>query len=119
MNSETFAQLPGPIKAQLQAVIAQEPAADRVALVWPNPVEPMESMQTIGSTPMQVVYCQSELAIRERLVSHKAGGARLVILSPFDETRLGKDVLARLWRNEPKRVSPWRTVDRGMSGQQL
>ncbi len=119
MNSEVVAELPGPIKAQLQAVIAQEPTADRVALVWPNPVEPMESMQTISSTPMQVVYCQSELAIRERLVSHKAGGARLVILSPFDETRLGKDVLARLWRNEPKRVSPWRTLEELLGVKQI
>lgn len=105
------AELPSPIFAQLQAVLAQDAAADRVALVWPEPVEPAESRQAIGSTQMHVVYCPSELAIRERLVRHRGGSERLVILSPFDETRLGKDVLARLWSNEPKRVSPWRTLE--------
>ena len=105
------AELPSPIFAQLQAVLAQDAAADRVALVWPEPVEPAESRQAIGSTQMHVVYCPSELAIRERLVRHRGGRERLVILSPFDETRLGKDVLARLWSNEPKRVSPWRTLE--------
>lgn len=104
-------ELPGPVLAQLQAVLAQDAAADRVALVWPEPLESDESRLSIGATQMHVVYCPSELAIRERLVSHRGGGERLVILSPFDEMRLGKDVLARLWSNEPKRVSPWRTLE--------
>lgn len=56
------------------------------------------------------MYCISELAIREQLTQHKPDDNRLVILSAFDETHLAKDVLARLWDNEPKRISPWRTL---------
>ena len=35
---------------------------------------------------------------------------RLVLLSRFDEVHLAKDVLARLWKNEPQRISPWKTL---------
>lgn len=103
--------IPSPVIAQLQAILTQDAGADRIALVWPEPVEPAESEREVAQTPLRLVYCPSELSIRERLVQHCAGDRRLVILSPYDETRLGKDVLARLWGNEPKRISPWRTLE--------
>ncbi|MEW8051275.1 MAG: BREX-2 system phosphatase PglZ [Candidatus Thiodiazotropha sp.] len=103
--------VPSPVIAQLQAILAQDTEADRIALVWPEPIEPTESEREIAQTPLRLVYCPSELSIRERMVTHEAGNQRLVILSPFDETRLAKDVLARLWGNEPKRISPWRTLE--------
>ncbi|MCP4944407.1 MAG: hypothetical protein GY924_20835 [Planctomycetaceae bacterium] len=34
--------------------------------------------------------------MRERLVMHQPGDERLVLLSPFDETRLAKDVITHL-----------------------
>ena len=103
--------IPSPVIAQLQAILTQSPEADRIALVWPEPIGPMESEREVAQIPLRLVYCPSELSIRERLVRHEAGEHRLVILSPFDETRLAKDVLARLWSNEPKRISPWRTLE--------
>lgn len=105
------AVIPSPIIAQLQAILNQDAGADRIALVWPEPIEPAESEREVLQTPLRLIYCPSELAIRERLVTHKPGNGRLVILSPFDETRLAKDVLARLWSNEPKRISPWRALE--------
>jgi hypothetical protein len=105
------AMIPSPVITQLQAILAQDAEADRIALVWPEPIEPAESVRKVAQTSLRLVYCPSELAVREQLVTHKEGNQRLVILTPFDETRLAKDVLARLWCNEPRRISPWRTLE--------
>lgn len=113
------AVIPGPVIAQLQVILTQDAEADRIALVWPEPFEPAESNREVAETSLRLVYCPSELSIRERLVQHKPGNQRLVILSPFDETRLGKDVLARLWSNEPKRISPWRTLEQLLRVKQI
>lgn len=110
------APIPSPVLAQMQAILSKDAQADRIALVWPEPIEPAEYVRQISDTALRFVYCPSELAIRERLVrhdliGHEGGRERLVLLSPFDETRLAKDVLARLWGHEPKRISPWRTLE--------
>ena len=105
------APIPSPVLAQMQAILTKDAQADRIALVWREPIEPAESVRQISDTALRFVYCPSELAIRERLVEHTSGRERLVLLSPFDETRLAKDVLARLWGYEPKRISPWRTLE--------
>lgn len=102
--------VPGRVTTQLKAILKQDADADRIALVWPKPLVETEMHQEIANTPLRLVYCPSELAIREKLVEHEPGGERLVILSPFDGAKLAKDVLARLWRCEPKRISPWRTL---------
>jgi len=111
--------IPGPVIAQLQAILTQDSDADRIALVWPQVIEPAQLQQEIAQTPVRLVYCCSELSMREQLIEHKAGTERLVILSPFDETRLAKDVLARLWSNEPKRISPWRTLEQLLRVRQI
>ena len=113
------ATLPCPVLAQLQAILHKYPQADRVALVWPEPIVPAESSLQLAGVSLHLVYCPSELAMRERLVQHTAGNERLVLLSPFDETRLGKDVLARLWGFEPKRISPWRTLEELLQVRQI
>lgn len=113
------AAIPGPVMAQMRAILDKDPAADRVALVWPEPLDPDESAQQVSGTPLRFVYCPSELAMRERLVTHEKGGTRLVMLTPFDETRLAKDVLARLWSHEPKRISPWRTLEQLLHVKQI
>jgi hypothetical protein len=101
--------IPNVIRTQLQAILQRDPQADRIALAWHESL-PAERMQDhVENCPVQLVYCPSELAIREALVDHR-GPERLVILSRFDQGQLGKDVLARLWRNEPQRISPWRTL---------
>ena len=113
------ASIPSPIMAQMQAILNKDAQADCVALVWPDPIELGNARQQLAGTALRFVYCPSELTMRERLVLHHCGPdqdsseskPRLVMLSPFDETQLAKDVLARLWGHEPKRISPWRTLE--------
>jgi len=104
------AMVPGPVKTQIQAILSKDANADCIALVWPEPIGLDNAAIEVENIQFDLVYCISELAIREQLTQHKADNARLVILSAFDETHLAKDVLARLWGNEPKRISPWRTL---------
>ncbi|MDX1654103.1 MAG: BREX-2 system phosphatase PglZ, partial [Candidatus Competibacteraceae bacterium] len=102
--------LPGKIASQLHGVLKKDPDADRIALVWPQPPDaPVAEYETEG-VRFKVVYCPSELAIREQLVAHRPNGTRLVLLSPFDQNRLARDVLARLWKHHPVRASPWHTL---------
>lgn len=113
------ATLPSAVLTQVQAILTKDAEADRIALVWPEPIEPRELRRQLSDTTLRVVYCPSELAMRELLVTHAPGDERLVMLSPFDETRLSKDVLARLWGCEPKRISPWRTLEQLLRVRQI
>ncbi|XKF14682.1 BREX-2 system phosphatase PglZ [Halomonas sp. BLK-85] len=107
--------LPGAIYNQLQAILQRDASADRVALLWRDPLQPEVQTRQIGAQTVKLVWCPSELAMREALVSHdaseKASPEKLVILANLDQSQLGKDVLARLWKNEPQRISPWRTLE--------
>lgn len=109
-------QVPMPVLTQLQAVYQRDPEADRVALVWPEPLATQQLTAEVEGQAVRFVFCVSELAIRETLVNHARAVAqegsreRLVLLSRFDEVHLAKDVLARLWKNEPQRISPWKTL---------
>lgn len=107
--------LPGAIYNQLQAILQRDPSADRVALLWRDPLQPAVQTRQFGTQTLRLVWCPSELAMREALVSHddpeNAGSEKLVMLANLDQSQLGKDVLARLWKNEPQRISPWRTLE--------
>ena len=100
---------PMPVLKQLEAIFDRDANADCVALVWPEPLVPPMLTVDVKGKPVQLVHCPSELAMREALVN-KQGSECLVLLSKFDEIHLAKDVLARLWGNEPKRISPWKTL---------
>lgn len=106
--------LPMPVLTQLQAVFQRDAEADCVALVWPSPLATLAVEQVVEGRKVRAVYCVSELAMREALVKHyqdrKDTSERLVLLSGFAETDLAIDVLARIWRNEPQRISPWKTL---------
>lgn len=108
------AVLPMPVLTQLQAVFQRDADADCIALVWPNPLPAAVVEQVVDGRRIRAVYCVSELAMREALVKHhqeiKDLSVRLVLLSGYVETGLAMDVLARLWRNEPQRISPWKTL---------
>jgi len=102
--------LPGQLAIQLHAALKKDAAADRIALVWSQPPDEPEAEYETQGVRFRVVYCPSELALREQLVDYRPNGTRLVLLTPLDDTRLGQDVLARLWRHHPLRLSPWRTL---------
>ncbi|WP_121335253.1 BREX-2 system phosphatase PglZ [Pseudomonas aeruginosa] len=111
---QASATLPMPVVTQLQAVFQRDAEADCVALVWPNPLAALAVEQVVEGRKVRAIYCVSELAMREALVKHqqdrKETSERLVLLSGFAETDLAMDVLARIWRNEPQRISPWKTL---------
>lgn len=108
------ATLPIPVLTQLRAVFQRDAEADCIALVWTNPLTMPVVEQVVDERRVRAVYCISELAMREALVKHhqdqKDPSERLVLLSGFAETDLAMDVLARIWRNEPQRISPWKTL---------
>lgn len=107
--------LPGAILNQLQAIFQRDPSADRIALLWREPLPESPQVRQIGTQAVRLVWCSSELAMREALVCYedpnRKSAERLVMLANLDQSELGKDVLARLWKNEPQRISPWRTLE--------
>lgn len=100
---------PRPILTQLQAIFSHHPDADRIAFFWSEAHEWTQVDTQVSGLPVRVIQCPSELALREALV-HTDNSVRLVLLTRLDQSRLGKDVLARLWRCEPQRISPWRNL---------
>lgn len=101
---------PKPLLTQVQAAFRRDDAADRIALVWPDPLPHSCYHGELDGHQVTLKFCVSELAMREALVEHQ-GGARLILVSRFDVVHLARDVLARLWRNEPQRISPWKTLE--------
>lgn len=110
MEAVAIDKAPKPLLTQIQAAFRRDPSANRIALVWPDPLSHGCYQGDLEGQSVQMKYCVSELAMREALVEG-AGDARLVLVSPFDVIQLARDVLARLWRNEPQRISPWKTLE--------
>lgn len=100
--------IPSPVETQLKAIFERDQSADCVAIVWPEEVA-NNGLVNVSGHDVKVTYCVSELAMREALVNHDHK-SKLVLLSKFDEVHLAKDVIARLWKNEPQRISPWKTL---------
>ena len=109
-SAADLSKLPSPLLTQIQAVLRRDPNADRIAIFWTDSLLPTEYTGRLEDTSIKLVYCVSELAMREALVEHD-GNYCLVLVAPFGVTDLAQDVLARLWRNEPQRISPWRTLE--------
>lgn len=120
MNSVKVAQYdpPAPVLTQLQAILARHPDADRLAFLWPDAFDWSEVDTQVNGVAVRIVQCPSELAIREALTRHNAS-YRLVLLTRLDQSKLGKDVLARLWGCEPQRISPWRNLQQLLRVQEI
>ena len=101
---------PMPIKTQVQAIYESDVAANCVALVWPQELEATEFINEVNGNPTRFVYCPSELAMREALVEFSQAPERLVLVSKYNEVQLAKDVLARLWKQAPQQISPWKNL---------
>jgi len=106
--------IPNPILSQLQAIYERDASADSIAIVWPEDIPKVIAKTDVGGKKVRIVSCVSELDMRETLVEHQDqafnNGESLVMLSKYDAVSLAKDVLARLWRNEPQRISPWKSL---------
>ncbi len=106
--------IPNAILSQLQAIYERDVNADSIAIVWPEDIPKVVAKTDVNGKKVRIVSCVSELDIRETLVEHQDqavnNGESLVMLSKYDAVNLAKDVLARLWRNEPQRISPWKSL---------
>jgi len=102
--------VPMPIKTQVQAIYESDMDADCVALVWPEELEAAEFINEVHGKPTRFVYCPSELAMREALVNFASAPECLVLVSKYNEVQLAKDVLARLWKQAPQQISPWKNL---------
>lgn len=104
--------LPSALISQIEAVLQRDQNADCIALVSREALPQKEYRCEIADVEIRCLYCVSELAMREALIGHSGseGGERLVLVAPFDVAHLAQDVLARIWRNEPQRLSPWRSL---------
>ena len=108
--SSPTGNVPSQVLTELKVILERDVEADRIALLVHEVPELAPVMQKIAGHEVKLVCCTSELALRETLVRHE-GPEKLVILLCFKESpRLGKDVLARLWENEVRQISPWRTL---------
>ncbi len=61
--------------------------------------------------PVRVVPCVSPLAVREALIEHRQrDGETLLVLTDQDESALGEEVLARIWRGRLVRPSSFEAL---------
>ncbi|MFT4908203.1 MAG: hypothetical protein ACI978_002292 [Oleispira sp.] len=106
--------IPSAILSQLQAIYERDVNADSIAIVWPEDIPKVVAKSVINGKKVKIISCVSELDMRETLIEHQDlashEGESLVMLSKYDAVSLAKDVLARLWRNEPQRISPWKSL---------
>ncbi|MGI2111258.1 BREX-2 system phosphatase PglZ [Shewanella frigidimarina] len=106
--------IPSAILSQLQAIYERDVNADSIAIVWPEDIPKVVAKSVINGIKVTIISCVSELDMRETLVDHQDlalnQGESLVMLSKYDVVHLAKDILARLWRNEPQRISPWKSL---------
>jgi len=90
------------IRAQVEALLERAPDARAFALnvssAWTGPGE-----LAIRERPFRIVASDSELALREALVSADASGVPVVLLTKLSDGQLGEDLCARLAR---RRVNP-------------
>ena len=78
------AAIPSPVLAQMQAILAKDAQADRIALVWPEPIVPAESVRQIllhdtdvplGPETELFLYLAALPAARRAGAGHGPGGA--------------------------------------------
>ena len=97
------------LRAQVRAVRDKSPDASVIGIHAPSPWAGPGSIRVDGEE-VEVAYCPSVLAVRERLASRDPEGRRLVLVTDQTEAELGSDVLARLAKRRLLRIDPWRVV---------
>nr|WP_259374461.1 BREX-2 system phosphatase PglZ [Calidifontimicrobium sp. SYSU G02091] len=98
--------------AQLDAVLAREPAAAAVAIRAAGPLQGTTTIARRGRT-FAVRWCESRLALREALADvddARAPGDGLLLLTPLADTEVPDDVAARLARARVFQPGGWEMV---------
>jgi hypothetical protein len=97
------------LRAQVKSVRDKVPDARVIGVhadgPWTGP-----SVVRVEGEDIEVAFCPSALAVRERLASRGKDAQRLVVVTDRTENELGSDVLARLARRRLYRIDPWRVV---------
>ncbi len=89
--------------AQLRAL--GRSTSDRVLLVRAEPVWTEPARLQVGGRTADVVPAATVLAVRDALAHHR-GSELLIVLTDRPETELGLDVLARVSRQQVRRLDP-------------
>jgi hypothetical protein len=97
------------LRAQVKTVCDKVPDARVIGVHAPGPWTGPASVHVDGEE-VEVAFCPSTLALRERLASRAQDGPRLVVVTDREEAELGGDVLARLARRRLYRIDCWRVV---------
>ena len=105
----TIALSEAQLRAQVKSVFDKVPEARVMGIHAPGPWSGAGAIR-IGSEEVEVAFCPSALALRERLASREVTGPRLVLVTDRTEAELGIDVLARLAKRRLYRIEPWRAV---------
>lgn len=107
------------IEAQLEAMLAKSPDERVLGMRSPRPHAWPETVQARGK-PFRLVWCETGLELREQLASLEDDPeARVIILTPIEESSLGSDVLARLPRARLFQSSRWDSVRAAFSARSV
>lgn len=97
------------LRAQVRAVRDKVPDARVIGIHTSTPWTGPASLR-VGGGDVDVAYCPSSLAVRERLVDRDPGTAPLIVLTDRTEAELGMEVLARFAKRRLFRVESWPVV---------
>lgn len=97
------------LRAQVKAICDKAPDARVIGISALGPWTGPPSI-LVGSEEVDVAFCPSPLALRERLAPHGPDERRLVLITDRTEAELGGDVVARLAKRRLWRIDPWRMV---------
>lgn len=97
------------LRALIRAVRDKVPGAGVIGVHTTTPWTGADSLR-VGEEDVEVAYCASTLAVRERLVRHSAAARPLALLTDRTEPELGLDILTRLVKRRLFQVESWRVA---------
>lgn len=96
--------------------LAQAEDHEVLAYAWPDTWNQGDTLR-VGEQPVPVRYCRSPLQLREALI--ESGDRTRVLLVGCEESELGQDVLARLFRHRLLHVDRWQMVAEAFGARQI
>lgn len=96
--------------------LAQAEDHEVLAYAWPDTWNQGDTLR-VGEQSVPVRYCSSPLQLREALI--ESGDRARVLLVGCEESELGQDVLARLFRHRLLHVDRWQMVAEAYGARQI
>jgi hypothetical protein len=113
------------IAAEIDAALKRDPETRLIGLRSPVRRSWPERIQ-VGGRHFDVVWCDSGLELRQRIMQLDGVDARAVVLTSLDQTELGNDLVARFARARLSQADSWQmlrtafqahAIDSRLSGQ--